>query len=162
MLYTEPHGPKAPPSKRFQDQWLAMVMEAVQGHAARRRWVGAAAAGDGGADRLASIHESSKTAVLSQKACSQAARTRITPAHLGPRAQLFAASSSHHPKPSSLPSEAAPNLSAPGSFPGKARGVPFIRPFPIALLPAACARQSATFPSDLGNIGKDAFRPAFP
>ena len=30
LLYTEPHGPKDPPSKRFQDQWLAMVMEVVQ------------------------------------------------------------------------------------------------------------------------------------
>ena len=29
LLYTEPHGPKDPPSKRFQDQWLAMVMEVV-------------------------------------------------------------------------------------------------------------------------------------
>jgi alpha-L-fucosidase len=30
LLYTEPHAAKAPPSKRFQDQWLAMVMEVVQ------------------------------------------------------------------------------------------------------------------------------------
>jgi len=30
LLYTEPHAPKAPPSKRFQEQWLAMVMEAVE------------------------------------------------------------------------------------------------------------------------------------
>jgi len=29
-LYTEPHGPKDPPSKQFQDQWLAMVMEVVR------------------------------------------------------------------------------------------------------------------------------------
>lgn len=29
LLYTEPHEPKAPPSARFQEQWLAMVMEAV-------------------------------------------------------------------------------------------------------------------------------------
>jgi alpha-L-fucosidase len=29
LLYTEPHEPKAPPSRRFQEQWLAMVMEAV-------------------------------------------------------------------------------------------------------------------------------------
>jgi alpha-L-fucosidase len=30
QLYTEPHGPKDPPSRHFQDQWLAMVMEVVQ------------------------------------------------------------------------------------------------------------------------------------
>jgi alpha-L-fucosidase len=30
LLYTEPHEPKAPPSKRFQEQWLAMVMEVVE------------------------------------------------------------------------------------------------------------------------------------
>lgn len=30
LLYTERHEPKAPPSKRFLDQWLAMVMEVVQ------------------------------------------------------------------------------------------------------------------------------------
>ena len=30
QLYTEPHGPKDPPSRRFQDQWLAMVMEVVR------------------------------------------------------------------------------------------------------------------------------------
>ena len=30
LLYTEPHEPKAPPSMRFQDQWLAMVMEVVE------------------------------------------------------------------------------------------------------------------------------------
>jgi len=30
LLYTEPHAPKAPPSRRFQEQWLAMVMEAVE------------------------------------------------------------------------------------------------------------------------------------
>ena len=30
LLYTEPHGPKDPPSPRFQEQWLAMVMEAVR------------------------------------------------------------------------------------------------------------------------------------
>jgi alpha-L-fucosidase len=30
LLYTEPHPPKAPPSRRFQAQWLAMVMEAVE------------------------------------------------------------------------------------------------------------------------------------
>ncbi len=29
LLYTEPHGPKDPPSVRFQEQWLAMVMEVV-------------------------------------------------------------------------------------------------------------------------------------
>ena len=30
LLYTEPHGPKDPPSRRFQEQWLAMVMEVVR------------------------------------------------------------------------------------------------------------------------------------
>jgi alpha-L-fucosidase len=30
QFYTEPHGPKDPPSRRFQDQWLAMVMEVVR------------------------------------------------------------------------------------------------------------------------------------
>ena len=30
QLYTEPHGPKDPPSRRFQEQWLAMVMEVVR------------------------------------------------------------------------------------------------------------------------------------
>jgi alpha-L-fucosidase len=30
QLYTEPHGPKDPPSQRFQEQWLAMVMEVVR------------------------------------------------------------------------------------------------------------------------------------
>ncbi|MGO8927012.1 MAG: alpha-L-fucosidase [Limisphaerales bacterium] len=30
QLYTEPHEPKDPPSRRFQDQWLGMVMEVVQ------------------------------------------------------------------------------------------------------------------------------------
>jgi len=30
LLYTEPHGPKDPPSRRFQDQWLAMVLEVVR------------------------------------------------------------------------------------------------------------------------------------
>ncbi len=30
MLYTEPHGPKDPPSRRFQTQWLNMVMEVVR------------------------------------------------------------------------------------------------------------------------------------
>lgn len=30
LLYTEPHAPKTPPSKRFQEQWLAMVMEVVE------------------------------------------------------------------------------------------------------------------------------------
>jgi alpha-L-fucosidase len=30
QLYTEPHGAKDPPSRRFQDQWLAMVMEVVR------------------------------------------------------------------------------------------------------------------------------------
>jgi alpha-L-fucosidase len=30
QLYTEPHDAKEPPSNRFQDQWLAMVMEVVQ------------------------------------------------------------------------------------------------------------------------------------
>jgi len=30
QLYTEPHGAKDPPSKRFQDQWLAMVMEVAR------------------------------------------------------------------------------------------------------------------------------------
>ncbi len=30
LLYTEPHGTNAPPSVRFQDQWLAMVMECVR------------------------------------------------------------------------------------------------------------------------------------
>ena len=30
QLYTEPHGPKDPPSPRFQEQWLAMVMEVVR------------------------------------------------------------------------------------------------------------------------------------
>lgn len=30
LLYTEPHAAKAPPSRRFQEQWLAMVMEAVE------------------------------------------------------------------------------------------------------------------------------------
>jgi alpha-L-fucosidase len=29
-LYTEPHDPADPPSKRFQDQWLAMVHEVLQ------------------------------------------------------------------------------------------------------------------------------------
>ncbi len=29
LLYTEPHAPKAPPSARFQQQWLDMVMEVV-------------------------------------------------------------------------------------------------------------------------------------
>lgn len=32
QLYTEPHGPKDPPSRRFQDQWLAMVMEVVRNY----------------------------------------------------------------------------------------------------------------------------------
>ncbi len=30
LLYTEPHGPKDPPSTRYLDQWLGMVMEVVQ------------------------------------------------------------------------------------------------------------------------------------
>jgi alpha-L-fucosidase len=30
LLYTEPHGPTDPPSQRFQEQWLAMVMEVVR------------------------------------------------------------------------------------------------------------------------------------
>ena len=30
LLYTEPHAPKTPPSQRFQEQWLAMVMEVVR------------------------------------------------------------------------------------------------------------------------------------
>ena len=30
QLYSEPHGPKDPPSRRFQEQWLAMVMEVVR------------------------------------------------------------------------------------------------------------------------------------
>jgi alpha-L-fucosidase len=30
LLYSEPHGPKDPPSQRFQEQWLAMVMEVVR------------------------------------------------------------------------------------------------------------------------------------
>ena len=30
QLYSEPHGPKDPPSQRFQEQWLAMVMEVVR------------------------------------------------------------------------------------------------------------------------------------
>jgi alpha-L-fucosidase len=30
MLYTEPHGAKDPPSQRFQEQWLGMVMEVVR------------------------------------------------------------------------------------------------------------------------------------
>jgi alpha-L-fucosidase len=30
MLYTEPHGAKDPPSQRFQQQWLGMVMEVVR------------------------------------------------------------------------------------------------------------------------------------
>ncbi len=30
MLYTEPHRLKAPPSQRFQEQWLGMVMEVVR------------------------------------------------------------------------------------------------------------------------------------
>jgi len=31
-LYTEPHGPKDPPSSRFQDTWLAMVDEVLDRH----------------------------------------------------------------------------------------------------------------------------------
>jgi alpha-L-fucosidase len=30
QLYSEPHAPNTPPSRRFQDQWLAMVMEVVR------------------------------------------------------------------------------------------------------------------------------------
>ncbi len=30
QLYSEPHAPKTPPSQRFQEQWLAMVMEVVR------------------------------------------------------------------------------------------------------------------------------------
>ncbi len=29
QLYSEPHGAKDPPSQRYQEQWLAMVMEVV-------------------------------------------------------------------------------------------------------------------------------------
>ena len=40
LLYTEPHGPNDPPSPRFLDQWLAMVMEVVQKYEPDMIWFG--------------------------------------------------------------------------------------------------------------------------
>jgi alpha-L-fucosidase len=38
LLYTEPHEPKAPPSQRFLDQWLDMVMEVCRKYEPDMLW----------------------------------------------------------------------------------------------------------------------------